>query len=60
MASATFNSVAIKGAAITLGENAHNFDDEPQYWNNDQNLLQRLKKTIDFGRRYTASPNATA
>jgi 3-oxoacyl-[acyl-carrier-protein] synthase-3 len=60
MASATFNGVAIKGAAITLGENAHNFDDEPQYWNNDQNLLQRLKKTIGFDRRYTASSNATA
>ncbi|MDR0664321.1 MAG: hypothetical protein LBF86_02190 [Helicobacteraceae bacterium] len=59
MASANFNCAAVRGAAITLGENLCNFDDEPYYWNNDQNLLKRLKKTIGFGSRYTANVDTT-
>jgi 3-oxoacyl-[acyl-carrier-protein] synthase-3 len=55
-----FEDIAIIGVSIVLGENRRNFDDEPNYWKNDQNLLARLKKTIGFGVRYTANPDTTA
>ncbi|MDR2153255.1 MAG: hypothetical protein LBO72_10600 [Helicobacteraceae bacterium] len=60
MALANFECADIKGAAITLGENLCNFDDEPHYWNNDENLLKRLKKTIGFGSRYVTNANTAA
>ena len=54
-----FDRAKIAGVAITLGENRRVFDDEPQWYNSDPNLLKRLKKTIGFGTRFVANEATT-
>lgn len=59
MADFFFKYARIKGMSVTLGEERHSFDEEPLYWNNNETLCKRLKKTIGFGIRYWAKPETT-
>ncbi len=60
MADFCFKHAQIKGMSVTLGEERHSFNDEPLYWNNNELLCKRLKKTIGFGNRYWSKPETTA
>lgn len=59
MSRVLFNRAILTGISITLGENNHNFSDEPAYYNNDESLCKRLQRTIGFGTRYWANEGTT-
>ncbi len=45
--------------AIVVGENEINIDSEPDYYQNDPALLERLKKTVGLGKRFWTNPETT-
>ena len=59
MSTSYFTQGVLTGISITLGENEHRFDDDPSFYNNDEALCRRLKKTIGFGTRYQTNENTT-
>lgn len=59
MVHSTFHKAKISGMAVTLGEQKRNFEDNPVFYNSDEELLKRLKKTIGFGTQYVSKENTT-
>ena len=59
MAFFSVQSANLRGCAVTLGDERHIFDEEPEYYNNDPALLKRLKNQIGFNCRYTAKKGMT-
>jgi len=56
---AILKNIKIRGISVVLGENLKVLDNEPEYYNNDENQLCRLKKTIGFDKRYWTSEATT-
>lgn len=59
MAKSIFKNVSIKGVSIVLGEEKKVFANEPEYYNNDEEQLAKLKKMIGFDTRYWSKPETT-
>lgn len=54
-----FENAKVAGISVCLGENVCLFDEQPEYYNNNELLCRRLKKTIGFGKRYEAAEKTT-
>ena len=52
MAKSTFRHVRITGITAVVPENVINIDDEIEFFNNDQKLLERNKKILGLGTRH--------
>ena len=59
MAKSIFKNVSIKGVSIVLGEEKKVFANEPEYYNNDEEQLAKLKKMIGFDTRYWSKSETT-
>ncbi len=57
MTLSTYINVKISGIKTVVPENCINIDDEIEYYNNDEKLLQRNKKILGLGTRYVADEN---
>ncbi|MBO5738835.1 ketoacyl-ACP synthase III [bacterium] len=59
MSNSIIKNMKIAGISVVLGENKKNFINEPEYYNNDEKQLAKLKKMIGFDTRYWANPQTT-
>lgn len=59
MADYTIRGMQIAGCSLVLGEIQHCIDDEPEYWGNDPEHLNRLKTIAGLDTRYVASAATT-
>lgn len=59
MALFTIDQASIVGCALALGEEQHQIEEEPFYFNNDVDFLTRLKTTIGISTRYKAAKGTT-
>ena len=50
---------SLAGCAITLGEDERRIEEEPEYWAHDEKQLERLRRLIGLGTRYTARKSTT-
>ena len=57
MAFSKFNNVKISGIVSVVPEKCISIDDEIEYYNNDEKLLQRNKKILGLETRYIADDN---
>ena len=59
MSNSIIKNMKIAGISVVLGENKKVFAQEPEYYNNDEKQLAKLKKMIGFDTRYWANPETT-
>ncbi len=59
MARFILNNIRLAGCSLVLGQDEHTIDDEPEYYNHDPAQLEKLKKMIGFGTRFTAQEGTT-
>ena len=59
MVKSVIKNIKIKGMSVVLGENKVQFENEPEFWDNDRTKLEKLKKMIGFSTRYRANKETT-
>lgn len=59
MAFSSFNNVKVSAIQAVVPNNCLNIDDEIEYYNNDEKLLQRNKKILGLGTRYIVDEGVT-
>lgn len=59
MSHSIIKNMKISGISVVLGENKKVFAQEPEYYNNDEKQLTKLKKMIGFDTRYWANSETT-
>lgn len=59
MANATLKNAKITALSVVLGENERHFENEPLWWDENEQKCKKLQKAIGFGRTYEANPNTT-
>lgn len=59
MSNSVIKNMKIAGVSVILGENKRIFAQEPEYYNNDEKQLAKLKKMIGFDTRYWANNETT-
>ncbi len=59
MANFILKNTKILGTSMVLGENEKIIDEQPEYYNHDEALLQRLKTMIGLHTRYVANEGTT-
>lgn len=59
MSKSIIHNMKITGIAVVVGENKKEFALEPDYYNNDEKQLTKLKKMIGFDTRYWTNPETT-
>lgn len=59
MSKSQFNHVKISGITAVVPENFINIDDEIEFFNNDEKLLERNKKILGLGKRHVVDDRTT-
>ena len=59
MSKSIIHNMKIAGISVVVGENKKEFALEPDYYNNDEKQLKRLKRMIGFDTRYWTNPETT-